>query len=130
MSAYADTGFVVSLYKSESTSGRAAETMRLAEAPVPLSQLGQLEVCNAFELSVIRREINAEAAELKKALFAGDVAAGVFVIMDIPSLRLFLRSIELAERHSAVLGTRSLDLMHVAAALWLAVDAFFSFDER
>ena len=42
----------------------------------------------------------------------------------------FVKSFELADRHSARLGTRSLDLMHVAAALLLKADVFFSFDER
>ena len=44
--------------------------------------------------------------------------------------RLYPKAIELAERHSATLGTRSLDLMHVAAALILGADLFLSFDER
>ena len=42
----------------------------------------------------------------------------------------FAEALELADRYSARLGTRSLDLMHVSAALLLKTETFLSFDER
>ena len=130
MKVYADTGFVVSLYKAESTSEAAAAMMSGLEPPIWLSHLGELELHNAFQLSVFRGEIDTAAAITKKQLFADDLANGVFVIQPIPATTLYPKAIELAERHSATLGTRSLDLMHVAAALLLEADLFLSFDER
>ena len=130
MKAYADTGFVVSLYKAETTSTAAAATMARLQAPVWLSQLGELELHNAFQLAVFRGEIDTASALLKKQLFAEDLAKGVFAILPVPAATLYSKAIELAERHSTTLGTRSLDLMHVAAALILKADLFLSFDER
>lgn len=130
MKAYADTGFVVSLYKAETTSAAAAATMARLQAPVWLSQLGELELHNAFQLSVFRGEIDPAAALRKKQLLAQDLAKSIFLIQPVPAAILYSKSIELAERHSATLGTRSLDLMHVAAALLLKADLFLSFDER
>lgn len=130
MTAYADTGFVVSLYKAETTSLAAATMMARLQAPVWLSQLGGLELHNAFQLSVFRGEIAAAAALRKKQLFAEDLAKGIFTILPVPAATLYQKTIELAERHSATLGTRSLDLMHVAAALILTADLFLSFDDR
>lgn len=49
--------------------------------------------------------------------------------MPVPASALFAKTLELADRHSARLGTRSLDLMHVAAALLLNAGTFLSFDE-
>lgn len=130
MKAYADTGFVVSLYKAETTSAAAAASMGKLQAPVWLSPLGELELHNAFQLAVFRGEIDTSSALRKKQLFAEDLAKGIFVIQPVPAAALYQKAIELAERHSATLGTRSLDLMHVAAALILKADLFLSFDER
>lgn len=130
MKAYADTGFVVSLYKAETTSAAAAAIMGRLQAPVWLSQLGELELHNAFQLAVFRGEIDTASAIRKKQLFAEDLAKGVFFIQPVPAAALYSKAIELAERHSAILGTRSLDLMHVTAALILKADLFLSFDER
>ena len=130
MNAYADTGFVVALYKEESTSARAAALMARQTAAVRLSQLGELEFHNALHLAVFRGDLSAGDAALKKRLFLEDVANGIFIIMPVPASELLAKSVELADRHSARLGTRSLDLMHVAAALLLKAETFFSFDER
>ena len=40
------------------------------------------------------------------------------------------RARELSDRHTPTLATRSLDLLHVAAALLLDVKEFYSFDDR
>ncbi len=69
MNAYADTGFVVSLYREESTSARAAALMARQTASVRLSQLGELEFRNALHLAVFRGELAAGDAALKKRLF-------------------------------------------------------------
>lgn len=130
MNAYADTGFVVSLYKAETTSAAAASMMSRLQAPVWLSPLGELELHNAFQLSIFRGEIDASTATRKKQLFADDLSKGIFIIQPVPAATLYPKAIELAARHSATLGTRSLDLMHVAAALILEADFFLSFDER
>ena len=130
MNAYADTGFVVTLYKEESTSARAVALMARQTASVWLSQFGELEFRNALHLAVFRGELTADDAALKKRLFQDDIANGIFTITPVPASGLFAKSFELADRHSARLGTRSLDLMHVAAALLLKAESFLSFDER
>lgn len=126
----ADTGFIVSFYKMETTSLAATQAISRIQPPVWLSQLGELELHNAFQLSVFRGEIDAAAASAKYQLFAADLARGSFAILPVPAATLYPKAIDLAQRHSASLGTRSLDLMHVAAALILKADLFLSFDER
>jgi predicted nucleic acid-binding protein len=130
MNAYADTGFVVTLYKEEATSASAAALMAGQTAGVSLSQLGALEFRNALHLAVFRGELTASDAAPMQSLFQEDVANGIFVITPVPASTLFAKAMELADRHSAGLGTRSLDLLHVAAALLLKADTFLSFDER
>ena len=130
MSCYADTGFVVSLYKMEATTSRAAEVMAKLDPPVWLSPLGELELHNAFHLAIFRDELAPEAVSHKRRLFLEDVANGIFVILPVPTPGLYAKAIELADKYSARLGSRSLDLMHVAAALLLGAETFLSFDER
>lgn len=130
MNAYADTGFVVTLYKEEGTSARAVALMAKQTTSVRLSQLGELEFRNSLHLAVFRGELTRGEAALKKRLFVEDVANGIFTIGPVPGTVLFAKAAELADRHSARLGTRSLDLMHVAAALLLKAEVFLSFDER
>lgn len=130
MNAYADTGFLVSLYKVETTSPAAAAMMSRLQTPVWLSPLGELELHNAFQLSIFRGEIDNSAATRKQQLFADDLTKGIFIIQPVPAATLYPKALELAARHSATLGTRSLDLMHVAAALLLNAELFLSFDDR
>ena len=130
MNAYTDTGFLVTLYKEESTSARAAALMARQTESVWLSQLGELEFRNSLHLAVFRGDITANDAAMMQRLFQEDVANGIFTIMPVPATKLFSKAMELADRHSAGLGTRSLDLLHVAAALLLKAEMFFSFDER
>ncbi len=130
MKGYADTGFVVSLYKTETTSAAAAKAMKKLLPPVWLSPLCELELCNAFHLAVFRGELTTGAAAQKRRLFLDDAANGIFVVQPVATPALYAKAIELADRHSARLGSRSLDLMHVAAALLLGAERFLSFDER
>jgi predicted nucleic acid-binding protein len=128
--AYADTGFVVSLYKMESTSEKAAALMRKLESPVWISALSEIELRNAFQLSVFRGEIDKASAELKLRLFQQDLKKGIYAVMPVSSSALHSKTAELIDRHSARIGTRSLDLMHIATAILLNADLFLSFDLR
>jgi hypothetical protein len=130
MNSYADTGFVVTLYKEEATSASAAALMVGQTTGIGMSQLGELEFRNALHLAVFRGELTAADATSLQTLFQEDVANGIFIITPVPASTLFAKAMELADRHSPGLGTRSLDLLHVAAALLLQVDTFLSFDER
>jgi hypothetical protein len=116
--------------QAETTSPAAAAMMSRLQVTVWLWPLGELELHNAFQLFISHGEIDAPAAILKQQLFADDLAKGVFAILPVPAATLYPKAIGLANRHSATLGTRSLDLMHVAAALILEADLFLSFDER
>jgi predicted nucleic acid-binding protein len=54
---------------------------------------------------------------------------GLFALTPVPP-ESYGRAEQLARRHSSVLGTRSLDILQVAAALVLKPDTFYTFDER
>ncbi len=129
MSAYLETSFLISLYTADANSAAAALAMRRAAGPFPLSPFGQSELTNAIELRRFRREISAEQARAASADGASDLARGVFYAVGVPAT-LFEHARTLSRKHTAVLGTRTLDILHVAAALTLAAESFYTFDRR
>ena len=58
-----------------------------------------------------------------------DCAAGVWALTGFPEAT-FTRGAALARTYVAKLGTRTLDSLHVAAALELKAERFWTFDER
>jgi len=61
--------------------------------------------------------------------FESDLAGGVFHRLAHPEAA-HAGAIVLSRKHTATLGCRSLDILHVAAALALEADAFHTFDRR
>ncbi len=129
MTAYLETSFLVSLYSVDVNSTAAVAAMRSVVAPFPLTSFCELEVTNALQLRVFRREITPSEARLSLAGLARDLASGVFHSVPTPA-SVYEEALRLARRHTAVIGTRSLDLLHVAAALTLGVSALYTFDRR
>jgi predicted nucleic acid-binding protein len=61
--------------------------------------------------------------------FAHDLQTGIWQWEDFPP-ETWTRARELARRHTAALGCRALDALHVASALALAADDFYTFDRN
>lgn len=125
-----DTSVLVSLYVPEARSARAARLVRRAGEPVLFSQLHELELTNALRLRLFRDEAERPQVEATLTRIAEDLEAGVlyFVALDWPSA--MTRAIDLANQHAARVGCRSLDLLHVAAALEANVERFVTADQR
>jgi len=130
MVAVADTGFIASLYLKESTSAQARAAIQAAPVVLQLTPLAVLELRNAFNRSVHRQRITAAQRDALWQDVEADIASGFLVPTPLPSDELHKKARQLSDRHTPVLGTRSLDLLHIAAALVLEAKEFFSFDER
>ncbi len=59
-----------------------------------------------------------------------DLASNVLVHANTPLMDLTIEAERLSALHSEALGTRSLDILHVAAALVLGLAEFLTFDRR
>lgn len=130
MVVFADTGFLASLYLKESTSAQARAAVQAAAAPLPLTPLAMLELRNAFNLSVKWQRITAVQRDALWQDVEADIASGFLVPTPVASGLLHDKARQLSDRHTPTLGTRTLDLLHVAAALVLEAKIFFSFDDR
>jgi len=139
MKAYADTNFFSRLYLALAETAEATRLLASAQAeaspPLPVTWIHRLETINAFQLHVFtgrsqgQTRITPEQAAAAYALFQMDLAQPTYlrpVPLAMPELELQFE--ELALRHTAKHGFRTYDLLHVASALVLACDTFWSFD--
>jgi predicted nucleic acid-binding protein len=101
--------------------------MKRVDLPLFLTAFGEVELANAFQLRLYRREVTAIQIKAASADVLADTAARIFVLKAF-SPAVFERSKLLIQRHSRELGVRTLDLLHVASALVLEADVFYSFD--
>ena len=129
MKIYADTSFLVSLYSLDANSVAAARTVKASVGDRFLTILVELEVINAFGLRVFRKEVTAAQAQSSLSDFEKDLRDGVFQLRGLPDT-VFERARQLSRRTTARLGTRTADILHVAAALELGVDYLYSFDQH
>jgi predicted nucleic acid-binding protein len=127
LKSYADTSFVVSLYVPDVHSPAAIAAMGKTGGPVLITALIEVELCNAIELRVFRKELTGQQGKAAAQAFEEDLQNGVFSLQPLPAAT-FGQAKRLARQHTASLGTRTLDLLHVAAALTLGADSIFSFD--
>jgi predicted nucleic acid-binding protein len=92
-----------------------------------ITTLCQLETVNALGLRVFRKQISSRQAEASLSDFARDLRDGIFQLRTLPEPA-FERARQLSRELTAKLGTRTADVLHVAAALELGAEGFFSFD--
>jgi hypothetical protein len=141
MRPYADTNFFSRLYlplsESEEAMRLVASAQDEASPPLPVTWLHRLETINAFQLHVFtgrtrgQTRVTPEQAAAAHATFRTDLAQPTYlrsVQMDLAKLEAQFE--ELALRHTARHGFRTYDLVHVASALVLVCDTFWSFDPK
>jgi predicted nucleic acid-binding protein len=126
---YADPSFVVSLYSSDANSISAARTMKASSGDRLLTTFGELEIINAMSLRVFRNEISPAQARSSLGAFEIDLRDGVFLVRNLAD-SILERARQLSSQTTAKLGTRSADLLHVAAAIELGADCIFTFDQH
>ena len=129
MTPYADTSFLAALYVLDQHSAAAAAQMKRVKLPLALSALGELELTNALALRVFRKELSAAHIKAAHALFTRDCAEGVLAIQPMRA-SVYTVAKQISRKQTPRLGTRTLDVLHIASALVLGADTFYTFDER
>jgi len=98
-----------------------------AKLPVLMTSLGELELINALQLRRFRRELELREVKAASTLFRRDLESGIFVVKSL-SPAVFEGAKQLSRRRTALLGTRTLDVLHVASALVFQTESFYTFD--
>jgi len=125
---YADSSFVVSLYV-ESQHSLIAEALLRQRPQIYLTPLILAEWAHAVAGQVFRGQMSASDAQRVDNAFENDRKIGLWFEAAIPE-NAFELCAELGRRHGPKLGVRTLDSLHVACALELKAERFWTFDER
>jgi predicted nucleic acid-binding protein len=72
-------------------------------------------------------ELLPSTVKAARALVKTDIETGVFLSKPMPPA-VYDKAKQIARRRTPRLGTRSLDVLHVASALALQADTFYTFD--
>jgi predicted nucleic acid-binding protein len=91
--------------------------------------LHKAEFVHAVEQSVFRQTLSPLAARAIHVDFQRDRESNPWLEVDLPQ-NIFEKAVQLARAHIARLSTRTLDTLHVAAALELGAKDFWTFDDR
>ena len=139
MKTYADANALVKLYLHLPGRYNAVNFLAARPAkdtwPLPITDLLKFEVSNAIERTVFESRtggpwrVNSEIAMMAQ----GDFAADLSEALEIKRVPLTLGDLErefesLVRRHTARLGFRTYDIIHVASAVTLRCERFLSFD--
>jgi|ERR1043166_1601495 predicted nucleic acid-binding protein len=138
---YADSNFFIRIYLDLPETPRALallnEGWHNATPALPLTWLHRLEIINALQLHVFGGRVHGQPtvipeqaataqAKLREDLQRSDLLHSASLSPDL----LQTTFEDLSLRHTARHGFRTYDVIHVASALLLECDTFWSFDAR
>lgn len=128
MTIYADSSFFVSVY-IEDVHSRTAENLLNSGERLWFTPFHYAEYAHAVAQQVFHRNLTLAGAQQAYDEMEKDRALGLWIAVQIPE-NAFERCAELGRHYGPKLGVRTLDSLHVACALELKAERFWTFDER
>jgi len=125
---YVDTSFIVSLYVTDSHSIDSRQRVQTLST-VWWTPLHSAEWAHAIAQQVFRGTLSPSEAQKMYRQLEDDRTDGPWLEVGLPDRALDLCA-DLARRYGPKLGVRTLDSLHVACALELKAERFWTFDER
>lgn len=127
---YADPSALLKLYLHEPESRAMATWRAKTTGPLAVTPHGRVELVNGLALAAHRGFITATVLQAALAALDDDFEQGRYRLADLLWRAVLKRAADLSRAHTPALGTRSLDVLHVASALELGLKRFVTFDER
>jgi predicted nucleic acid-binding protein len=127
---YVDPSALLKLYLNEPESRAMTAWRARHAAPLPVTHHSRVELVNGLALAAHREFIGDPAYVSALAALDEDFETGRLQQTDLLWRSALRRAGELCRHHTRTLGTRSLDVLHVASALELGLQRFVTFDER
>ena len=131
MKVYADSSFLVALYLQEPHSDAAAAFMRSHGRALPLTPWHRLEVRNAIRLAVFHGLIDSRQARTQLKQLDTDLREETLAVhAPVDWVTVLRRAEQLGAAHNDMIGCRSSDLFHIAAAVEMEAELFLTYDAR
>jgi predicted nucleic acid-binding protein len=130
MTHYPDSSFLVSCYVRDANTRGAKVCLNRIQAPLAFTALHALEVRNAFKLGVFRGLFSAKDSAAAWSNLEADLRSGRLVKTTVKWPVALRVAAHLSEHHTSTVGTRSLDILHIASAKAIRAGEFLSFDAR
>lgn len=115
---------------TEGTSAQARKEVMRTSKPILLSPLSLLEIQNALNFGINRREITRGQRDAVLSEIDAQIEKGFFRMVDASQSSIYAKAQELSNKHTPITATRSLDLLHLSAALLSGARTFLTFDKR
>ncbi|MFA4793121.1 type II toxin-antitoxin system VapC family toxin [Leptospira kirschneri] len=125
---YVDTSVLVKLYYPETDSKKVSMFFEKRGKPISITNLHILELENALNLKLFRKEIQIQEIKLLRVDFESDLTNGVLELENVSGSESFQIAKDLSRKFTSKLGVRSLDILHVAQAIFLKAKEFYSLD--
>ena len=130
MKLYIDTSVLVKLYYPEPDSERLENWLVDSPVEILFTPLHNLEMTNAFALKAHRGEITMEDYRAWQRHIYEDKKTGILKSVSPDYTEILLESAKVTDKLSKKAGARSLDIIHVASAVFLRCTSFLSNDLR
>jgi predicted nucleic acid-binding protein len=109
---------------------KAAIWLKTYDRSIPLTCFHELELINALQLKKFRQEISENDNEQVISRFYKHEKKGVYFRPILEWSDVFNRAMDLSQKFSKAIGSRSLDILHVASALSIKAQKFLTLDGR
>jgi predicted nucleic acid-binding protein len=127
---YVDPSALRALYVHDDRSRSFCAWRGRTRRPLPVTMFGRAELVNSIALAVFRNDIDEGTGRDAMADLEQDFEDGRLALTDLLWRLALERAADLSRVHTPTLGTRSLDVLHVASAQVLGCRGFVSYDER
>lgn len=127
---YVDPSALARLYIHQDGSREMATWRAKLQGSLRVTHHGRTEIINAICRAAFTGALAVGSLNEALADFESDFAAGHLLQAEVLWRAALNRAAELSQAHTPKLGTRALDVLHVACALELKTRHFLTFDSR
>ena len=127
---YFDTSALRPLFIHEERSERLSRYVRRHRTVIRITRFGYAELINSMACALFREDISRAQFAAAAADVDADLKTQRITIVDLLWRAAMDRATQLSRKRTPDLGSRMLDVLHVACALELGAKSLITYDER